>query len=101
MKWLLILAIIVGVIGYLVYRYRKYLQSAWFMYSTFRRMKQGAKTGSAQKQVPPRDTSMDAELVKCPRCGKWYSKDDAVKLKGDYFCSLACMEEAMAERVAR
>jgi hypothetical protein len=95
MKWLLVLAIIAAVIGYLVYRYRKYLQSAWFMYSTFRRMKKGAKT-ARQKQVPARDTSMDAELVRCPVCDKWSSKEDTVKLKGQLFCSLVCLEESMA-----
>jgi len=97
MKWLLLLIVILAFIGYLVYRYRKYLQTALFMYRTVRQMKRQS-TGQ-QKQVPPRDTSKDSELVRCPRCGKWASKMDSVKLKSDFFCSHSCMEESiMASR---
>ena len=100
MKWLVILLILLAVILYLVYRYRKHLQTAWFMYRTVKRMRQNAKQG--QKQVPERDTSRDTELVMCPKCGKWAAKDSAVKLKSDFFCSHACMEEALAaQRAAR
>lgn len=97
MKWLLILFLILALIGYLVYRYRKYVQTALFMYRTMRTMKKQA--GAQQKQVPPRDTSKDSELVRCPKCGKWASKIDAVKLKSDFYCSHSCMEESiMAKR---
>ncbi|MDH3528659.1 MAG: hypothetical protein OEQ28_03770 [Acidobacteriota bacterium] len=97
MKWLLILLILAVVVGYFVYRYRKHIQTAWFMYQTFRRMKQSRN--ASQKQVPARDTSKDSELVRCPKCGKWASKEESVKLKGDFFCSLLCLEETMAEKV--
>jgi hypothetical protein len=98
MKWLLVLAILAAIVIYLIYRYKKHIQTAWFMYQTFRRMKQ--KTSAARKQVPTRDTSKDTELVRCPKCGKWTSKEDTVKLKSDFFCSLTCLEEQMAEKVS-
>ena len=41
---------------------------------------------------------MDSELVPCPNCGKYTALNEAVKLKGDYFCSHQCMEEALAVR---
>ncbi len=98
MKWLLVLLIIAAVIGYFIYRYRKHIQTALFMYRTFRRMKKQASTVQ-QKQVPVRDTSQDSELVRCPKCAKWIGKQDGVKLKGDFFCSLECLEETMAAKV--
>lgn len=98
MKWLLILILILALIAYLAYRYRKYLQTAWFMYRTVRHMKKQA--GANQKQMPKRDTAMDSELVRCPKCGKWGAKIDSVKLKSEYFCSHTCMEESISAKRA-
>lgn len=98
MKWLLVLLIIAAVVAYFVYRYRKHIQTALFMYRTFRRMKKQS-AAAQQKQVPVRDTAQDSELVRCPKCGKWTSKQDTVKLKSDFFCSLECLEESIATKV--
>ncbi|NNE66147.1 MAG: hypothetical protein HKN33_06235 [Pyrinomonadaceae bacterium] len=97
MKWLVVLLILAAVIAYVIYRYRKHLQTAWFMYRTFRQMRKRTQA-ARQKQVPERDTSQATELTPCPKCGKWTAKEDGVKLKGDYFCSLTCLEETMAEK---
>ncbi len=96
MKWLLLLIILAAVVLYLVYRYRKHLQTAWFMYKTFRRMR--SQASAAQKQVPQRDTAADTELLQCPKCGKWSAKEDAVKLKSHFYCSLDCLEESVAQK---
>ncbi|MEZ5346128.1 MAG: hypothetical protein R2681_11310 [Pyrinomonadaceae bacterium] len=95
MKWLIILALIAVVILMIVYRYRKHIQTALFMWRTFRQFRQAAKP--QQKQVPKRDTSADTQLVRCPKCNKWTPQGEAVKLKSNYFCSLACLEESMTK----
>lgn len=97
MKWLLILVILIAVVLYFAYRYRKHLQTAIFMYRTFRKMK--SRASESQRQVPQRDTAADTELLQCPRCGKWSAKEDAVKLKSNFYCSLDCLEETVAQKV--
>lgn len=94
MKWLIILLLIAVVIAMVVYRYRKHIQTALFMWRTFRNLKKQAKP-KQQKQVPKRDTSKDSELVRCPKCNKWTPKEDSVKLKSKYYCSLVCLEESI------
>ncbi len=93
MKWLIILVLIAVLIAMIVYRYRKHIQTALFMWRTYRSFQQQAKP--KQKQVPRKDTSKDSELIRCPKCNKWTSQADAVKLKSNYYCSLTCLEESI------
>ncbi len=93
MKWLIILVLIAVLIAMIVYRYRKHIQTALFMWRTYRNFQQQAKP--KQKQVPRKDTSKDSELIRCPKCNKWTSQEDAVKLKSNYYCSLTCLEESI------
>ncbi len=93
MKWLIILVLIAVLIAMIVYRYRKHIQTALFMWRTYRNFQQQAKP--RQKQVPRKDTSKDSELIRCPKCNKWTSQEDAVKLKSNYYCSLTCLEESI------
>ena len=95
MKWLIILVLLVALVLVVAWHYRKQLQTAWFMYQAFKRMRQNMKP-PAEKQVEPKTRSGDTELVRCPKCQKWIPKDDAVKLKSDYFCSLTCLEESVS-----
>lgn len=94
MKWLIILLLLVVLALIVAWRYRRQIQTAWFMYQAFKRMRQNAKP-PAEKQVEPKTRSGDTELVRCPKCLKWIPKDEAVKLKSDYYCSLACLEESV------
>ncbi len=94
MKWIIILLLILVLVAMIVYRYRQHLQTAWFMWRTFRKFQQQVKP--AQKQVPKKDTSRDTELVRCPKCNKWTPRSEAVKLKADYYCSLPCLEESIS-----
>lgn len=95
MKWLIILALILLLIAVVAWHFRKHIQSAWFIYQTFRRMRSQMRPPT-EKPLEPKTQSGDTELVRCPKCNKWMPKDEAVKLKSDYFCSLACLEETMA-----
>lgn len=95
MKWLIILALIVLLLAVLAWHFRKHIQSAWFIYQTFRRMRSQVKPPQ-ERQVEPKSRSKDTELVRCPRCQKWLPKEEAVKLKSDFYCSLACLEESVS-----
>ncbi len=92
-EWIIVLLVILIVIGLVVYKYRKQIQTAWIMYQTFRKFKQQVKP--RQKQVPKKDTSNDTQLVRCPKCNKWTPQDEAVKLKTNFYCSLSCLEESI------
>jgi len=81
-------------IGIVVYRYRKQIQTAYIMWQTFRKFRQQVKP--KQKKVEKKATSKDTELVRCPKCNKWTPQDEAVKLKSNYYCSHACMEDALS-----
>ncbi len=94
MKWLIILALFLVLIGIIAYRYRKQIQTGWFMWQAFRKFRQQVKP-KQKKQVPKKDTSKDSELTRCPTCSKWTPQEDAVKLKSNYYCSLQCMEESI------
>jgi hypothetical protein len=93
-EWIVVLGVILAVIGLAVYRYRKHLQTAWIMYQTFRKFKQQVKP--KQKQVSKKQSSKDAQLVRCPKCNKWIPQDEAVKLKANFYCSLSCMEQSVS-----
>ncbi|REJ78573.1 MAG: hypothetical protein DWQ47_03745 [Acidobacteria bacterium] len=94
MKWLIILLLFLVLIAVVAWYFRKYLQSAWFLYQTFRRMRKQMRPPQ-EKQVEPKSRSGDTELVRCPKCNKWTPKEEAVKLKSDFFCSLTCLEESV------
>jgi len=94
MKWLIILALLILLVAVVAWHFRKYIQSAWFGYRTIRRMRQQTRPPQ-EKQVETKSRTGDTELVRCPKCEKWVPKEDAVKLKSDFYCSLACLEESM------
>ncbi|MEZ5306937.1 MAG: hypothetical protein R2684_07310 [Pyrinomonadaceae bacterium] len=94
MKWILLLAILAGIVLYLVLRYKKHIQTAIFMYRTYRKMKAASRRRT--ESIPEARVEADTEMLKCPSCGKWIARSEAVKLKSDYFCSLQCLEEVMA-----
>lgn len=95
MKWLIILGLILLLIAVVAWHFRKHIQSAWFIYQTFRKMRSQMRPPT-EKPLEPQTRSGDTELVRCPKCNKWMPKDEAVKLKSDFFCSLSCLEETMA-----
>ncbi len=76
------------------YRYRQYIQSAWFMFKAYRQLKQ--KSQPKQKNIETSAKTSDSPLVRCSKCQKWIPQDGAVKLKSNFFCSHSCMEKSFA-----
>lgn len=98
MSWTWILLIIfllyLAFMAFMVYRYRKYLQTGWFMIKAYRQMKQ-PKT-SKTKNITDKPKTSDSPLVRCAKCQKWTPQDGAVKLKTNFYCSHACLEKSFA-----
>ncbi|NNE99696.1 MAG: hypothetical protein HKN25_11815 [Pyrinomonadaceae bacterium] len=93
-EWIVVILVILALIGLVIYKYRRQLQTGWVMWQTFRRLKQQMKP--KQKSVETKSRSTDTQLVRCPKCNKWTPQEDSVKLKSNYFCSHACMEESLS-----
>lgn len=94
MKWILLIVIILAVIALIAYKYRKHLQTAWFMWQAFRKFRQQMKP--PQKKVEQKTRSADTQLVRCPKCNKWTPQDEAVKLKSNFYCSINCLEKSVS-----
>ncbi len=94
MKWLIILLLFLILLAVVVYRYRKHIQTAWFMWQTYRKFRQQMKP--PKKQVEKQTRSNDTQLVRCPKCNKWTPQGEAVKLKSNFYCSLTCLEESVS-----
>lgn len=92
-EWILVLGLILVVMAIVLYRYRRQIRTAWFMYQTFLKFKRQVKP----KQVPKKKQSpKETLLVRCPKCNKWTPQSESVKLKSNFYCSLNCMEQAVS-----
>jgi hypothetical protein len=80
-------------IAIIAYRYRKHLQTAYFMWQTFRKFRRQMKP--PEKQVEKKTRGGDTQLVRCPKCSKWTPQEEAVKLKQSFYCTLRCLEESV------
>jgi formylmethanofuran dehydrogenase subunit E len=101
MNWILWIFLAFLVLSFIsaaitAYRYRQYIQSAWFMFKTYRQIKQKTKPQTKQKNIETSTKSSDSPLVRCSKCQKWIPQDSAVKLKSNFFCSHSCMEKSFA-----
>lgn len=97
--WILLAFFVVSIISSAItaYRYRQYIQSAWFMFKTYRQIKQKTKPKPQQnKNIETSAKASDSPLVRCAKCQKWVPQDSAIKLKTNFFCSHNCMEKSFA-----
>ena len=52
MKWLVVLLVLLVVLALVAYRFRKQLQTAWFMYRTVQKMRKSAKEAKKRSEIP-------------------------------------------------
>ena len=95
MKYLILFLIIVAVLVWLSWRFRRQIAAArqvWKMLAeTNKRMNQQA----AKKQPEPEKVPA-GKLVRCQKCGTWVPTDSALKFgNNNYFCSANCMERSV------
>lgn len=95
MKYLVVLALFVIVIGYAYWRLRPYIRGARRVFATLRevkRMRDGARPPGAQGESKPKAVANE-RLVRCAACGTWTPASRAVKLGGRAtYCSHSCLE---------
>lgn len=98
MKWLILLLILLAVFGYVAFRYRRQIQAAREVWKAVRQLQQQASGQVPQeKKIDKKDTSKGEPLVRCTKCGKWISEDEAVNPgRKSIYCSTACMEKAVS-----
>ncbi len=96
MKWLIVIGIFVLGFGYIFYRFRNQIKTAYMMWYAFRQLRGQIKSNQPKGMDKPKHTGNE-ELIHCPTCGKWVSKSEAVKLKSKYYCSLQCMENSLTK----
>lgn len=86
-----ILFILLILVGFTVYRYRKQLRFGLDIWRALRSARD--LSGKAQEtQLPPRATS-ERELVTCAKCSSWIPEGDAIRFgKRIYYCSARCLE---------
>jgi hypothetical protein len=95
-EFLVILGVIALMLLIVAFRYRKQIAAAFQIYRMFRRMR---AADNKTREVPERAGGADTELVRCARCGSWKPRDEALKFsKGTFYCSSACVNEAMNVR---
>jgi hypothetical protein len=96
MKWLILLLIVGIVIFLIAMRYRRHLQTALHLWRMFRQIRRASQPKqAAERKIENRKIDRDAPLVRCARCGKWLSPDEALNLRSKtVYCSTACMEKA-------
>ena len=95
MKWLILLAFLVGLVVFIAVRYRRQMQTALQLWKMFRQFKKAAAPLPAEKKIENRGRDSNSPLVRCARCGKWLAASEALNLRSKTsYCSTACMEKA-------
>ena len=94
MKLLIILFIFLFLVALLILRYRRQVQAGGKIWQMFRKMKRAGKV--QEKPVEKKKENLkEVPLVRCEKCAKWISPENALKLpQNKYYCSSACMERA-------
>ena len=91
-----ILLVLLVLAGLTAYRYRKGIGAFlefWRMLRTVREQSRGN-----EKQIRE-EPSVAGPLVNCPKCGKWVSEDEAIRLgRTTFYCSANCLEASTKAR---
>ncbi len=87
---LFILLIVLILLGFTAYRYRRQLTAGYQVWKMF----QGLRKGTLGSH-PEREPEKSGNLVSCSRCGTWVPESKAMKLgRSVNYCSPACMERS-------
>lgn len=91
MKWLIVLGILIVILVLIAMRFRQQIKMAIYVWRMFRKMREVGK--SDNKQIDKQETTKDAALVRCAKCGTWIPQNKALNLRsGIFYCSKVCLE---------
>jgi aromatic ring-opening dioxygenase catalytic subunit (LigB family) len=95
MKFLIVLVILLIVLALIVFRYRKQIQTALYMWRMFKKMRQMSQK-TPEKYIEPKNNNKDTPLLRCVSCGNWTPEKNVLKLGAkSVYCSANCMEKAV------
>jgi hypothetical protein len=97
LKYLLILALLLLVGGFLYWRLRPYIQMARRALGFMRDLRQVNLSASAPDLPRPKNAaSANERLTPCAACGTWTPASRALSLRSSssVYCSAACLERA-------
>lgn len=86
----MILVVLLLLAGLTAYKYRKGIGAFLEFWRMLRSVRE--QTRPRGKQIP--EEPMGAgPLVSCPRCGKWVTEDEAIRLgRSTFYCSTNCLQ---------
>ena len=94
-KFLVIAFLVLVLLGLVLLRFRKQIQSVLYVVRMFRQMR-NANQPAAEKTIEQKEKAVSGPLVRCSRCGTWIPKTSAMNLGGKtYYCSANCIESAV------
>ena len=94
MKFLVIIILLFFVCALIALRYRQQIQTALYVWRMYKKMRQVNKP--PEKQITRPESTKDARLVRCAKCGTWTPQKKALNLRSkSYYCSTQCLENAV------
>lgn len=95
-KFLVITFLILVLLGLVLLRFRKQIQTALYVLKMFRQMRQKMNEPRAEKTIEKTEKPGGGQLVRCARCGTWIPETSAMKLGGKtFYCSANCIESSV------
>lgn len=94
-KFLVITFLILVLLGLVLLRFRKQIQTALYVLKMFRQMRRAGQP-PAEKTIDTKEKTGGGQLIRCARCGTWIPETSAMKLGAKtYYCSANCIESAV------
>lgn len=101
MKYLILFLIIIAILLWIAWRFRRQISMAremMKMLAEARRMinQQQTQRSATGQQPQKQNIPAGGKLVRCEKCQTWVPKDSALSFGGNtYFCSAQCMEKSV------
>jgi hypothetical protein len=93
-----ILLVLVVLAALTAYRYRRGIWAFLEFWRMLRSVRERAQAQAGEKQINTEKTG-GGPLVNCPKCGKWISEDEAIRLgRSAYYCSTNCLQASTKTR---
>lgn len=94
-KFLVITFLILVLLGLVLLRFRKQIQTALYVLKMFRQMR-NLNQQRTENVIEKKETQTGGPLVRCARCGTWIPKTSAMNLGAQtFYCSANCIESAV------
>jgi Sec-independent protein translocase protein TatA len=95
MKWLILLALVLLLFGFIAFRYRRQIRTAIEVWRMFKQFKQGIPQPKNESN-PKIAKEKNENLVRCSNCGNWIAESTALNLRSKmFYCSTQCVEKSV------